>query len=230
MTNRLKNMIIIKYIYIILISLMIIGIGSILITLGVLWSESLQTIDYLKDFAYLIKDNLENYSDIKIPTLNTGNDIPNNTVNNIISLAGIYMLSLLGSMTVLIITDYFIPGFAKSIAETFVSIPILGPMINNVAIILDNTINDIISPIINWFTGNNLPTGDNLSTPDSISRSSSGGSDTSQITIKDTRLRTPSPIASSSKIRLEDITPPISRVNTPFDNPVPDGINTFDPG
>jgi hypothetical protein len=49
----------------------------------------------------------------------------------------------------------------------------------------------------------------------SRSRSNSTGSDTSQITIKDIRIRTPSPIASSSR-KLEDITPPISRIGTHF--------------
>lgn len=50
---------------------------------------------------------------------------------------------------------------------------------------------------------------------EAISRSNSTGSDTSQITIKDIRIRTPSPIASSSR-KLEDITPPISRIGTHF--------------
>lgn len=58
--------------------------GSILITLGILWNDSLQTIDYLKDFAYLIKDNLEYYLDIKISSLKTGIDIPNNTISTTI--------------------------------------------------------------------------------------------------------------------------------------------------
>lgn len=61
-----------------------IGIGSIITNLGILWSESLQTIDYLKDFAYFIKNNLEYYFDIIIPTLNTGKDIPNNIISNTI--------------------------------------------------------------------------------------------------------------------------------------------------
>lgn len=42
--------------------------GSIVTTLGILWSESLQSISFLKYFAYLIRDNLEYYFDIIIPT------------------------------------------------------------------------------------------------------------------------------------------------------------------
>ena len=81
-----------------------IGIGSIFTILGILWSESLQNIDYLKYFAYLIKDNLENYTDIKIPTLNTGKDIPNNTISTTISFIGLFILHFLGIITVLGIT------------------------------------------------------------------------------------------------------------------------------
>lgn len=204
-----------------------ITIGSIITTLGILWSESLQTITYLKDFAYFIKDNLEYYFDIIIPTLNTGKDIPNNTISTTISLFGLFILNLVGVTTVLFIIEYFIPGFAINLVETTRATPIIGPIIENMANIFGYIYNNIQSFIINWFSGNNPPTGDNIPSPDIISRSSSTGSDRSEITIKDIRIRTPSPIASSSRVKLEDITPPLSRVNTPFENT---DINTFDPG
>lgn len=137
------------------------------------------------------------------------------------------MLNLLRVISLLFITEYFIPGFTLNLMETIRSTSIIDPIIETMANILENSYNNIQSVIINWFNDNNPPTDDNLPSPDIISRSSSNDSNTSQIIIKDFRLRTPSPIASSSRVKLEDITPSISRTNTSFENP---DINTFDPG
>lgn len=41
--------------------------GSVITSVGIIWSESLQNRDYFKSFAYLVKNLLENYTDIQIP-------------------------------------------------------------------------------------------------------------------------------------------------------------------
>jgi len=112
------------------------------------------------------------------------------------------------------------------IPNTTTNIPLIGSVIDTINSTLSNSYNFII----NFFT-NNLSDngGGNIPSPESISRESSNGSDKSQITIRDLRWGTPnsSPRASSSRTTLENITPPLSRTATPFENP---DINTFDPG
>jgi hypothetical protein len=60
-------------------------IGSLVTMLGVLWSESLTSIPFLNSFALLIKDLLENISDIKIPTLSKEEILSNTQTTSIIS-------------------------------------------------------------------------------------------------------------------------------------------------
>lgn len=121
---------------------------------------------------------------------------------------GLIVLGILGIITIGCFTEMILPNSSSNI-------PLIGTFIETINSTLSNSYNTLI----NFFT-NNLPDngGGNIPSPEPISRESSNGSDTSQITIKDLRWRTPnsSPKASSSKTKLEDITPPISRTATPY--------------
>lgn len=60
-------------------------IGSIFTTIGVLWNETLHSVDILKDFAYFIKDILDSNLNIKIPDLYSNSskvDIINTSPSN----------------------------------------------------------------------------------------------------------------------------------------------------
>jgi hypothetical protein len=48
--------------------------GAIITSIGILWNESLISIDYLKDFAFYLREFLDNNLDFKIPTLKDGKD------------------------------------------------------------------------------------------------------------------------------------------------------------
>ena len=52
---------IIKYLFKPIYFIFKLSIGSIITTLGILWSESLQTITFLRDFASFIRNLLEDY-------------------------------------------------------------------------------------------------------------------------------------------------------------------------
>lgn len=103
------------------------GIGSIFSTLGILWSESLQSISYLKSFAYLVKDWIEMISDIKIPSIKDSNNLPDDTNSVGLSILGLIILGIVGSIALLCITDYFYPGNINSI-------PYLGDFIHSINI------------------------------------------------------------------------------------------------
>jgi len=182
------------------------SLGSLVTSIGVLWSESLQTISYLKDFAYLIKDSLDQYFDIKIPTIKTGIDLPSDNTSAGISMIGLIILGVLGTITLFCVFDYFKP-------ESLTSIPYLGDFIH--------LINSNITSLVDWMFGRDLggssdsmqtPVQTPVQTPEQITRSSSTGS---EITIRDLRTRN-SPM----------ITPPSSRPETPFDDtPIASGSN-----
>lgn len=190
------------------------SIGSIISTLGILWSESLQSISFLKNFAYFIRDNLEYYFDINIPTLNTSINNPQNDRNEIIFYFGVFILGVLGIISIGCFTEVFIPN---SISK----IPYFGDLINTINSTIINWIdlfkgNKPSNPDINIDNSiiNNREFNPNWNSPKPISSTSSGSSTVSDISLTTIRQ---SPI----------ITPPNSRPMTPFENP---NINTFDPG
>jgi len=176
-------------------------LGSILSSVGILWSESLQSITYLKNFAYLIKDLLESLTDLKLPTIDTGKDLPESP--GLISLLGLLLLGVAGFISVLFVFDYYQP-------DTIRSIPYLG----NVIEYINNSITSTYTSISEWLFGSNsTPENSTIQAPESISRSSSGsssgGSASSSITIRDLRpYRDP-----FDEI---PITPPSTRPGTPI--------------
>jgi hypothetical protein len=117
-------------------------------------------------------------------------------------------LGITGTFALLCATEYFIPNSTSNI-------PYLGDVIN--------IINNQINFIIDWFTGRDGSSdGLNISNPESISRSNSGSSTSSQITLKDLRNRNNSPL----------FTPPNSRPETPLpsgSNIKLDGLPIMDP-
>lgn len=59
------------------------------------------------------------------------------------------MLNLLRVISLLFITEYFIPGFTLNLVETIRSTSIIDPIIETMANILENSYNNIQSVIIN---------------------------------------------------------------------------------
>lgn len=184
--------------------------GSIISSVGILWSESLQSIDYLKSFANLVKDLLENYTDIKIPL---NNNLKGSDDSIIITSFGLMVLGIIGIVGVVLISDYFIP-------DTVRTIPYLGGVIDNLNSLISSIYLDTKSYLTSWYdylVSNNSTTNNNLPAPESISRSSSGSSSSG------------STYSSSSTITLRDlrtpelpITPPLSRSSTPL--PLPEDV------
>lgn len=158
------------------------SIGCLFTTIGILWNESLNSIDILRSLANLIKELTEEYLNITIPTYIA----PQSVIENINTPAihsssveeieksskwfttlGIVLMGVMGVVTILIITDQIYPD---SVSEIPYVDYILNPIYHS------------IESIINFFNpgspDSSLAEGSNTSnlTDGMISRSISGGS------------------------------------------------------
>ena len=125
-------------------------LGGVFSALGILWSESLQSIFILKEYAIFVKDQLDYYLDIKVPTIKTGENIPDEINSNYIYYTGIVLLGVAGLVVLLSLCEAKYPG-------TVSSIPYVGDLvktINNSCSSVYNTITNSYDYIRNLFPNN----------------------------------------------------------------------------
>jgi hypothetical protein len=212
-------------------------LGSIIGSLGILWSETLSSYSILKSFAQTIIglvnqfiSPLEVEIDVDEDTSHTRpngigwfteeENVPVHKVSvhshitektdvySVMSIIGFVIVGIAGVVTLLVITDNYVAGGHEVISEI--------PYVSTVVDTITSTINSIYS----YFFSNHFGRGGDGSNinnhlPESITRTSSGSSD-SDITITDLRTDRSIPL-----------TPPLSRPETPsvqFSNQVPEAF------
>lgn len=155
-----------------------ITIGSLLSSIGILWSEAFHSYSYLRDIAYFIKNTFGSFLGINIPDSiykaydslpSTKITLDSETSSSLLSVLGLIILGVGGVISILCITDFIYP-------ESLSFIPYLGDFISQ--------LNDGIYNIYSYFFGNSSNdggsssgnTGSILNETFKISPSSSSGS------------------------------------------------------
>ena len=145
-------------------------IGTIFSTIGILWNETLQSYELLKDFAYLMKGILDQYLDLQIPVpiINENDnesiiDIDYENSGKWFSILGGILIGISGSIIILITLDCYSPTCHEIISDI--------PYINYIL--------DPIYNIYNWFYPSSSPSDNNNNNnnfiPDVITRNNSNG-------------------------------------------------------
>lgn len=162
------------------------SLGTILTAVGVIWSESLSSILYLKNFADYIVSLLEDHFTLRVPRLEEINDVnikeDLNRESHYLFTIGLIILTLVGVIGLICIADAYYPELIKNT-----------PILNNIPDFVYNSYHSTISWFQSFYPGGGstppqTPDPSSLPIrPESISRSSSGGSTAGSITPK-TRL------------------------------------------
>lgn len=204
------------------------GLGLISATVGVLWNESLNSISYLRDFAFYIKDSIESHSDFVIPApTDSDSHIPTSHQSSThpdpsqmsvragsepsqmpkdestwLFVTGIVLMTVTVVFAGICIADYFYP---EAVSNT----PVIGGMFDSIHNIWDTVKSIFISQ-----QGGGAPEPDPIAPgsfepAEPISRSSSGSSTDSNGTVK-------------QHVWLKDGSlTPLSRPSTPLSDAVP---------
>ncbi len=156
------------------------SIGALLSSMGIIWNETLAALPYLKDSALFIIDFFESFIHISIPKVNqpiesVESNLPVESTqpieslnldelkdtSNFLSFIGLILLSFVGLIFIVGLTDYYHPEFVKDT-----------PVINTIA---DNN-HSVLDYIKSWFPGGSTPPATpSVDAPEVMSRQSSGG-------------------------------------------------------
>ena len=145
-------------------------VGTIVSAIGILWSDELQSITILKDFACFVKGNIENYG-IKIPTLSQVKeevvevdnlDITQEGVRWL-NVIGLVVLGIAGVVAILCISDIYSPDTIKQV-----------PVVGDIGGIVNSYLSAAFSSVTEFFNSINLfSKGDNPPTVDTTNLPSS---------------------------------------------------------
>lgn len=195
----------------------------ILSALGIVYNESLYSIELLKQFSELVLDIFTSFfPSVLDSTLDSQNNpLPATSTHELddvrdglgfLSVLGIIFIGVLTSLAIITVADYYNHDLISSI-----------PVVNTIADCIHVGYQYTSSYISSWFSSSGDPSGgEGFINPEAISRSSSGSSTASNSTV-----RGPSIILEDHRTdRLYPVTPP--RTPTPTPTPTPEFINNWE--